>query len=183
MTTDGLGDLYLRDVRARMRGVKRLAEEAMRQLAPDRWHDAPGPQENSVAVLVQHLSGNMHSRWEHFLQEDGEAAGRDRDAEFEDAGLNAEQLWARWEAGWALFLGVLDGLSPADLTRSLTIRGEVHTVLEAVQRQVCHYSGHVYQIVALARHGAGPNWQTLSIARGQSAEFNRRMEERRSGRG
>jgi len=181
MNPEELGDLYLRDVRTRMRGVRVLAEGALRQLAPGHWHAALGPQENSVAVLVQHLSGNMHSRWGQFLQHDGEAASRDRDAEFEDAGLSVPQLWEQWEAGWNIFLGVLDRLSPADLTRSLTIRGEVHTVLEAVQRQVCHYSGHAYQIVSLARHWAGADWQTLSIARGQSAEFNRRMQERRRG--
>ncbi|WP_424951753.1 DUF1572 family protein [Deinococcus sp.] len=181
MDADRLGELYLNDVRVRMAGVKMLAEGAMRQLAPDAWHAVLGPGENSVALLVQHLSGNMQSRWGHFMQEDGEAGSRDRDAEFEDAGLSAGQLWERWEAGWAVFLGVLDRLLPADLERSVTIRGEVHTVLEAVQRQICHYSGHAYQIVFLARHWAGADWQTLSIARGQSAEFNRKMAERRRG--
>jgi Protein of unknown function (DUF1572) len=168
-----LADLYLQDVQRRMLGVRALGEGALRQLAPDDWHRALGQSENSVAVLVQHLSGNMHSRWKGFLDADGEAAGRNRDAEFEDQHLTAEQLWQRWNDGWTLFLGVLEHLTPADLGRTLTIRNEVHTVLEAVQRQVAHYSGHVYQIVLLARHWAGENWQTLSIARGQSAEYNR----------
>lgn len=172
---DTLGGLYLQDVLDRTRGVRALGEGALRQLSPEHWHAPLGQDENSVAVLVQHLSGNMHSRWGHFLQEDGEAGSRDRDAEFEDAGLTPEQLWDCWNAGWNIFLGVLEGLTPADLTRTLTIRNEVHTVLAAVQRQLCHYSGHVYQIVLLARHWAGAEWQTLSIARGGSAEFNRKM--------
>ncbi|WP_456829080.1 DUF1572 family protein [Deinococcus sp. UYEF24] len=176
-----LGLLYLRDALGRMQGVRELGEGAMRQLLPEHWHATLVEDENSVAVLVQHLSGNMHSRWEHFLQEDGESGSRDRDAEFEDAGLTPDGLWQRWNAGWEVFLGVLARLQPVDLTLSLTIRGEVHTVLEAIQRQIAHYSGHVYQLVFLARHWLGADWKTLSIARGQSAEFNRRMEERRRG--
>ena len=147
----------------------------MRQLLPGHWHwhAVLGEGENSVAVIVQHLSGNMHSRWSNFLTADGESGSRNRDAEFEDASLTQGQLWARWDAGWAVFQGALDQLQPQDLTRTLSIRGEVHTVLAAIQRQLSHYSGHVYQIVSLARHWTGADWQTLSIARGQSAEFNR----------
>jgi hypothetical protein len=179
-----LGLLYLQDARQRIRGVRELGEAALRQLRPEHWHaalneGAAGERENSVAVLIQHLSGNMHSRWEHFLDADGESASRNLDAEFEDDGLTPDELRQRWNAGWEIFLGVLDRLRPADLTRTLSIRGELHTVLEAVQRQLCHYSGHVYQIVLLARHWSGENWQTLSIARGRSGEFNRQMEERR----
>ena len=145
----------------------------MRQLSPGHWHAAPGQDENSVAVIVQHLSGNMHSRWSNFLTADGESGSRNRDAEFEDAGLTPRQLWIRWNEGWTVFQGALDQLQPEDLARTLSIRGEVHTVLAAIQRQLSHYSGHVYQIVLLARHWAGADWKTLSIARGQSAEFNR----------
>lgn len=168
-----VADMYLQDVRRRMQGVRALGEGALGQLAPGQWHRALGPDENSVAVIVQHLSGNMHSRWGDLFGADGEAAHRDRDAEFEDQHLTPEQLWQRWNEGWELVLGVLDGLTPTDLGRPLSIRGEVHTVLEAVQRQVAHYSGHVYQLVLLARHWAGEHWQTLSIARGQSAAYNR----------
>jgi Protein of unknown function (DUF1572) len=168
-----LADLYMQDVRRRMLEVRALGEGALRQLAPGDWRRALGPDENSIAVLVQHLSGNMHSRWGNLFGADGEVGSRNRDAEFEDQHLTAEQLWQRWNDGWTLFLGVLERLTPADLRRTLTIRSEVHTVLEAVQRQVAHYSGHVYQIVLLARHWAGENWQTLSIARGQSTEYNR----------
>ncbi len=168
-----LGELFLSDVRSRMDGLKLLGEEAMRQLSPGHWHAVLGEGENSVAVIVQHLSGNMRSRWGNFLQADGESGSRNRDAEFEDAGLTQGPLRACWDAGWAVFQGALDHLWPEDLTRTVSIRGEAHTVLEAIQRQLCHYSGHVYQIVLLARHWAGEDWQTLSIARGKSAEFNR----------
>ena len=167
------GLLYLQDVQVRVQGVRELGEVAMRQLSPEYWHAVLGEGENSVTVIFQHLSGNMHSRWENFLKTDGESRSRNRDAEFEDAGLTPEQLWARWDAGWAVFQGALDQLQPEDLTRTLSIRGEVHTVLAAIQRQLCHYSGHMYQIVLLARHWAGADWRTLSITRGQSAEFNR----------
>ena len=175
MTDLDVGEVFLRDTLARMRGVKRLGEGALRQLGPDDWHAVLGPGENSVAVLIQHLVGNMRSRWGGFPHGDGEAVSRDRDAEFEDAGLSREELWALWEEGWGLFLGVLERVDPADLTRTLTIRGEPHTVLSAVQRQVAHYSGHVYQLVLLARHRVGPGWQTLSIPRGRSAAFNAGM--------
>ncbi|WP_407538986.1 DUF1572 family protein [Deinococcus radiomollis] len=176
----GLGLLYLKDALGRMQGVRELGEGAMRQLRLEHWHAALAEGENSVAVLVQHLSGNMHSRWGTFLEADGESGSRNRDAEFEDAGLTPDELWQHWNAGWEVFLGVLARLRPADLTRTLTIRGEVHTVLEAIQRQIAHYSGHVYQIVFLARHWLGADWETLSIARGQSGEFNRRMQAERA---
>ena len=175
-----LGLLYLQDALGRMQGVRELGEGAMRQLRQEHWHATLGEGENSVAVLVQHLSGNMHSRWQYFLEADGESGSRDRDAEFEETGLTPDALWHRWNAGWGVFLGVLARLQPADLTRTLTIRGEVHTVLEAILRQIAHYSGHVYQLVFLARHWLGADWQTLSIARGRSDEFNRRMQARQA---
>ncbi len=107
--------------------------------------------------------------------QDGESAGRNRDAEFEEGNLSAEQLWAIWNAGWTVFLDALDALAPANLMQTLTIRGEAHTVLEALQRQVAHYSGHVYQLIFLVKTLRGADWQTLSIARGQSAAFNEQM--------
>ncbi len=179
-----LADLYLSDVRRRMRGVKALGEAALVQLQSGQWHRTLSVEGNSAAVIIQHLYGNMHSRWGALRRgyqegQDGESAGRNRDAEFEETQLSAEELWELWENGWAVFLGALDHLAPGDLTRTLTIRGEVHTVLEAVQRQVAHYSGHVYQLTFLVKTLRGAGWQTLSIARGQSAAFNQEMEERR----
>lgn len=178
-----LGALFLSETLDRLRGVKQLGEGALRQLDPAQWHLALGPNGNSAAVLVQHLSGNMRSRWTGFPKADGEAATRDRDAEFEDAHHSTEVLWAQWEAGWAACLDALVRLAPGDLTREVRIRGEAHSVLGAIQRQLAHSSGHVYQIVMLARHLRGPAWQTLSIARGGSAAFNAEMWQRHGQRG
>ncbi|WP_161882681.1 DUF1572 family protein [Deinococcus alpinitundrae] len=175
--------LYLMDVRTRMRGLKKLGEGALTQLPETDWHTVLSPGGNSAAVIVQHLGGNMHSRWAGLRHGytaglDGETTGRNRDAEFEEGNLSADELWAVWEAGWAVFLDALDHLSPADLTRTLSIRGETHTLLEAVQRQVMHYSGHVYQLVLLVKTLRGDEWQTLSIGRGGSAAFNAAMRQK-----
>lgn len=179
-----LGTLYLTDLRERMRGVKTLGEGALAQLEAGQWHAVLTPQGNSAAVLVQHLAGNMHSRWgalrSGFTEgAEGEAAGRNRDAEFEEGDATPAEVLALWEAGWAVFLGALDHLKPDDLARELTIRGEAHSVLAALQRQVAHYSGHVYQLIFLVRTLRGAQWQTLSIARGGSAAFNAQMAARR----
>ena len=128
----------------------------------------------------------MHSRWGGLQRgyqsgQDGESARRNRDAEFEEGHLTGAELWAVWNAGWTVFLDALDALAPDDLTRTLTIRGEAHTILEALQRQVAHYSGHVYQLVFLVKTLRGADWQTLSIARGESAAFNERMRENSDG--
>lgn len=179
-----LGQLYLSDVRERMRGVKALGEGALAQLREGEMDAALSPGGNSAGVLVQHLVGNMRSRWGglrsgYVVGAEGETGTRDRDAEFEDRRLNPGELRAEWEAGWAVFLDALDQLTPADLSRTLTIRGETHTVLAAIQRQVAHYSGHVYQLILLVKTRRGEGWQTLSIPRGGSAAYNREMEERR----
>ncbi|MEF2277967.1 DUF1572 family protein [Deinococcus sp. YIM 134068] len=178
-----LADLYLSDVRGRMRGVKALGEGALAQLTDGEVDTVLSPGGNSAGVLVRHLAGNMRSRWGglrsgYVAGAEGETLGRDRDAEFGDAHLTLPELWAEWEDGWRVFLEALDHLAPADLTRTLTIRGEAHTVLEAIQRQVAHYSGHVYQLVFLVKTLQGEEWETLSIPRGGSAAFNVEMRER-----
>lgn len=174
---------YLQDVRGRMRGVKQLADSALAQLPSADWHTPLAEGGNSVAVLIQHLSGNMHSRW-HALRggytanAEGESASRDRDQEFTEGQQTPAELLARWEDGWAVFLDSLDHLEPDDLARTLTIRHEPHTVLEAIQRQVAHYSGHVHQIILIVKTLRGPDFQTLSIPRGGSAAFNQqKMDE------
>lgn len=175
-----LGAAYLADVRERMRGVKALGEGALAQLPEGGWHTPLAPEGNSAAVLVQHLAGNMHSRWGALRSgftagAEGEARTRDRDAEFLEGSRSPAELRALWEEGWAVFLDALDRLTPGDLLRELTIRGEAHTVLAAIQRQVAHYSGHVYQLVLLVKTLRGQGWQTLSIPRGGSAAFNAQM--------
>ena len=121
---------------------------------------------------MKHISGNMRSRWTDFLATDGEKPDRNRDTEFElDAADSPAALRARWEAGWALLHRTLDGLGEGDLARTVTIRGEPHTVLQAVVRQLTHYAYHAGQIVLLARHRAGDRWESLSIPKGRSREF------------
>jgi hypothetical protein len=121
------------------------------------------------------MAGNMRSRWTDFLTTDGEKPTRDRDSEFEDPAATRDALMRDWESGWACVFSALEPLTDGDLDRTVAIRGEAHSVMQAVNRQVAHYAYHVGQIVLLAKHFAGPDWQSLSIPRRQSAEFNRRV--------
>ncbi|AXG98116.1 DUF1572 domain-containing protein [Deinococcus wulumuqiensis] len=172
--------LYLSELRERLRGTRQLGDRTLAQLPDDAWHTVLSPDGNSAAVIVQHLAGNLRSRWGGLrggYREgvEGETPGRDRDAEFEDAHLSAAELIARWDDGWQVFLDALNHLRPEDLTRTLTIRGEAHTVLGAVERAALHASGHVYQIVLLVKTLRGAEFQTLSIPRGGSAAYNAQM--------
>lgn len=156
------------------RRLKTLADRAMAQIGDDDFFAAPGPIDNSVAVIVKHLSGNARSRWRDFLTSDGEKPDRHRDTEFVIAGEETrQQLLKAWEEGWALLFAALAPLTPADLDRAVTIRGESLTVLQAMSRQMTHYAYHVGQIVYVCRHFAGNRWVSLSIPKGQSAAFNR----------
>ena len=155
--------------------IKKLADKSIEQLSDEQLHVTLDPDANSVAVLMRHMAGNMRSRWVNFLTSDGEKADRMRDREFEDPGQPRAALVAEWEHGWQCVFDALTPLRDADLQRTVMIRGEVHTVYKAISRQVAHYAGHAYQILLLAKHMRGPNWKTLSIPRGQSEEFNRRM--------
>jgi hypothetical protein len=168
------GGLFLEESRKAFRSIKRLAEKAMAQVPDARFFAALDPDSNSIAVLVKHVSGNLRSRWTDFLTSDGEKPDRRRDSEFEIAPEDSrENLIARWESGWSVLFGALDALQPGDLVREILIRGEAHTVVRAIQRQLTHYAEHAGQIVLLARHWAGPEWKTLSIPRGASEQFNR----------
>jgi len=171
-TIDLLGPVH-----RELQRLERLARTALGQIDDRDFFHAPGEQENSPAVLVKHLAGNMRSRWTDFLTTDGEKPDRHRDTEFElGEGDTREALMTRWEDGWARLLGALEGLGPDDLGRTVRIRGEPHTVLEAILRQTAHYAYHVGQIVQLARHAAGEGWRSLSIPRGGSEAFNRAPE-------
>ncbi len=156
---------------------KQLAENAMMQLSAEQLHVTITPDSNSIAVIVQHMAGNMHSRWDNFLGSDGESATRNRDLEFSDLFEPRDALMQRWEGGWAAVFAALEGLSGADWTRSVTIRGETLSVIEAVQRQLAHYPHHVGQIVLLARLQRGADWQNLSVARGQSDAYTAAVSE------
>ena len=167
---------YLKDSLSLFNYGKGLTERAMQQLTEEQLHSSLDPEMNSVAVMVEHLSGSMRSRWTDFLTSDGEKPDRDRDAEFVDPGRDRTSLMARWEQGWICLFTALEQLTDADMNRTITIRGESLTVMQAINRQLLHTSYHCGQIVFLAKHLQHQNWKNLSIPRGQSAEFNRRMK-------
>jgi len=166
---------YVEDSRGVFRYYKKLAERAMEQLSDDQLFATMDADMNSIAVIVKHMAGNMRSRWTDFLTSDGEKPGRDRDAEFSDPPATREGLLQLWEDGWQCLLGTLESLSDADLGRTITIRGEAHSVMQAINRQVSHYSYHCGQIIFLAKHLAAGHWRVLSVPLGKSAEFNRRV--------
>lgn len=171
-----LAQLYLEDVAALFRRQKRLADRAMAQIDDEAFFALIDAEANAVAVLVKHMAGNMRSRWTDFLTSDGEKPDRNRDSEFViEPGQDRAWLLARWEEGWQILLDTIDSLTADDLGRTVTIRGEPHSVLKAINRQLDHYSYHTGQIVLLCKHYA-PEWRTLSIPKGGSAAFNARMQ-------
>ncbi|MCZ6688989.1 MAG: DUF1572 family protein [Planctomycetota bacterium] len=163
---------YLEDAARSFQKYKLLAEKAIDQISTTDFFATLGAEENSVAIIMKHMAGNMKSRWTDFLTTDGEKPDRERDSEFEiTAADSRERLLDRWEKGWRLLWKTLEGLGAEDIGRTVTIRGEPHTVLEAIQRQLSHYAYHAGQIVFLARHHAGERWRSLSIPRGQSRDI------------
>ena len=163
---------YLEEARRQMRGHKRMGEGAMAQLRDQDFFTTLDPESNSVAILVKHLAGNMRSRFTDFLTSDGEKPDRFRDREFEVTGATTRaEVMRWWEGGWACVLGAIESLKPEDVMRTVTIRGEPHTVLQALNRQIAHYAQHIGQIVFLAKHLRSSEWKTLSIPRGKSEEF------------
>jgi len=170
--TNDLAAHYLDEARRQMRGHKRMAEGAMAQLQDQDFFVTLDPESNSVTILVKHLAGNMRSRFTDFLTTDGEKPDRFRDTEFEltPATTRADVMkW--WEEGWARVFAAIDALKPEDVMRTVTIRGEPHTVLQAINRQIAHYAAHIGQIVFLAKHLRSNEWKTLTIPRGKSEEF------------
>jgi hypothetical protein len=169
------GAAYLADVKKWFRQSKEQCDGALAQVPFERWSHRIDPGSNSLVTLMLHLSGNMLSRWSDFLDSDGEKPTRDRDLEFEDMALAREDLLARWESGWACLFGALEGLTEADLDRTITIRSQPLGVVSAINRQLAHYAHHAGQMVMLAKHLAGPGWRTLSVPRGGSAAFNTKL--------
>ena len=165
---------YLDEARRQMRGHKRLAEGAMAQLKDEELFITLDPESNSIAVLVKHMAGNMRSRFTDFLTSDGEKPDRFRDQEFElNPATTRADLMKWWDDGWARVFAAIESLKPEDVMRTVTIRGEPHTVLQAVNRQIAHYAQHTGQIVFLAKHLRSGEWKTLSIPRGKSEDFKR----------
>ena len=167
-----LASHYLEEIKRQLRGHKRMAEGAIAQLEDDELFTILDPESNSVAHLIKHIAGNARSRFTDFLTTDGEKPDRHRDEEFEvSATTTREEVMCWWEAGWAIVFSTLDALTPEDVLRTVTIRGEPHTVLQALNRALAHYAQHTGQIVFLAKHLRSKEWKTLSIARGKSEEF------------
>lgn len=167
---------YLADAIAVFRYYKKLGERAMEQTPDEHLFTVLDPESNCIAVIVKHLAGNMRSRWTNFLTTDGEKPDRNRDTEFEAPAATRAELLAQWERGWATLFGALEGMTDADMARTVTIRGEAHAVTQAINRQLAHYPYHVGQIVFLARHFSSGHWTSLSVPRGQSAEFNQKVQ-------
>jgi uncharacterized damage-inducible protein DinB len=166
---------YIEDSLTLLRYNKLLAERAMEQVTDEQLFIALDEESNSIAILVKHMAGNMRSRFTDFLTSDGEKPDRNRDAEFERPPATREALLRVWEDGWARVFAAIEPLSDADLGRTVTVRGEAHSVMQAIHRQVAHYAHHIGQIVMLAKHLAHDRWQSLSVPRNKSAEFNRRV--------
>ncbi len=164
-------DRYLEDVLRQLRKYKQLAERAIAQVDDEQLFTPLDGGGNSIAIVMKHMAGNMRSRWTDFLTTDGEKPDRHRDAEFERCEMTAHDLRRSWESGWQTTLDAIAGLGWQDLERTVTIRGEPHNVIAAINRQLTHYAYHVGQIVLLAQQFAGDDWQWLSIPPGKSGEF------------
>ncbi len=162
------------------RDYKKLAERAIVQVSDEEFFAQIDEESNSIAVMVKHIAGNLHSRWRDFLTSDGEKPDRHRDAEFEMIGDTRESLMQFWESGWQTLFDNVEPLTEEDFSRTVTIRGEPHSVIEAINRQLTHYSYHVGQIVFLAKHLKASEWKTLSVPRNRSAEFNRHLAEQQA---
>jgi len=163
---------YLEEARRQLRGHKRMGEGAMSQLRDEDFFVMLDSEANSIAILVKHLAGNMRSRFTDFLTSDGEKPDRFRDREFKvTPATTRDDVMKWWEEGWACVFSAIDPLKPEDVMRTVTIRDEPHTVLQAINRQIAHYAQHLGQIVLLAKHLRSSEWKTLSIPRGKSEEF------------
>ena len=163
---------YLEEARRQLRGHKRMGEGAMSQLKDEQFFITLDPEANSVAILVKHLAGNMRSRFTDFLTSDGEKPDRFRDGEFElTPSTTRADVMKWWDEGWVRVFAAIDPLKPEDVMRTVTIRGEPHTVLQAINRQIAHYAAHIGQIVFVAKHLRSSEWKTLTIPRGKSDEY------------
>jgi uncharacterized damage-inducible protein DinB len=168
---------YIRDAEKTFRYYKGLAERAIAQAPDEALTACLDAESNSIALIVKHMAGNMRSRWIDFLTSDGDKPNRNRDSEFEAPPRTRAELLTMWDEGWKCLFDALAPLSDADLGRAVLIRNEPHSVMQAIQRQIAHYSYHTGQIVFLAKHCAGERWISLSIRRGKSAEFSAGVRE------
>lgn len=166
---------YLNSAKTRLLYYKELGDKTFAQLSETDFHFQSNEECNSIALIIQHISGNMLSRWTDFLTSDGEKEWRNRDAEFENRQLSKLQLTGIWEEGWNCFMQTLDSLTPEDLLKTIYIRREPLPVIDAINRQLAHYPYHVGQIIHIAKMIKNADWQNLSIKRNQSVQFNKEM--------
>lgn len=171
---------YLMDAVSSFRNYKNLAERAIEQVSDEEFFRSIDAEANSIAVLVKHIAGNLHSRWRDFLTTDGEKADRNRDVEFETVGDTRGSLMEFWESGWRTLFDNVGPLTEEDFSKTITIRGEPHTVVEAINRQLTHYAYHVGQIVLLAKHFKSTEWKSLSVPRNRSSEFNQYLADQQN---
>lgn len=172
-----LGQHYLDDAITTFRAYKKLAEKALDQLQDEEYFTRLDEESNSIAVIMKHLAGNMLSRWTDFLTTDGEKPERDRDMEFViEPQTSKSEVMNYWEKGWRRTFETLEALQPEELLRTVMIRGETHTVVQSINRQLAHYPHHIGQIVFLAKHFRSADWKSLSIPKNKSAEFNKYLE-------
>ena len=173
MSSEAIVQNYFEDSLAALRAYKKLAEKAIAQLKDEEFFVTLDEESNSVAVIMKHMAGNMFSRWTDFLTSDGEKPNRNRDMEFViEPHTTRLDVIDYWERGWRCVFEALEPLRPEDFEKKVMIRGEEHTIVQAINRQLMHYAYHVGQIVFLAKHFRSAEWNTLSIARNRSAEFN-----------
>jgi hypothetical protein len=178
-----IGTAYLVDALRSFRSYKKLAEEALAQTRDEDMFRLIDPDANSIAMLIKHMAGNMRSRWTNFLTSDGEKPDRHRDQEFEmNPATTRAEVMGWWERGWQCVFDAITPLASEDLNRKVSIAGREHTVLQAINRQLLHYAGHVNQIVLLAKHFRGREWKSLSIPRGKSESFAREFEHKHAAR-
>jgi hypothetical protein len=166
---------YVKDSTDLFHYYKKLADRAMEQAPDDALFATLDAESNSIAIIVKHVAGNMRSRWTNFLTSDGEKPDRNRDMEFEVPPSSRAELLALWESNWKIVFDALSPLTDADLGRTIYIRGEAHSVMQAINRQIAHYAYHVGQIVYLAKHFSGQEWKALTVPRNKSAEFNAKV--------
>ena len=176
-----LGTVYLESVIKRFLTYKVLGDMTFAQLGEKDFYYTPGESSNSIAVIIQHMHGNMMSRWTNFLTEDGEKPGRNRDEEFSPPTCSKKQLLTLWEDGWRCLIETLRSLKEEDLLKTITIRHEPLIAIDAINRQLAHYPHHVGQIVYIGKMILDQNWKSLSISKGASQAFNKTMEEKYKG--
>ncbi|HZN06499.1 MAG TPA: DUF1572 family protein [Pyrinomonadaceae bacterium] len=177
MSSEAIVQNYFEDAVSALKAYKKMADKAIAQMNDDELFVTLDEESNSVAVIMKHMAGNMFSRWTDFLTSDGEKPNRNRDMEFViEANTTKQDVLDYWERGWACVFAAIEPLTLEDFEKTVMIRGEKHTIVQAINRQLMHYAYHIGQIVYLAKHFRSTEWSSLSIPRNKSAEFNLKMQ-------